>query len=100
MESIVRLPAVLRNPDVQSKCILEVWLERSSTGRTFSRCRITGDSPELPDGPYEVVFAEHSVKTRKVTGCWELVFIPAEIGIELLLWRRDVASQATQLEGP
>lgn len=92
MNSIARFPAVLRNTDAESKCTLEAWLERSSTGRIFARCRITDDSPDLPDGAYEVLFAQHSVKTRKMSGCWELVFIPSELGIELLLWCREVAS--------
>jgi hypothetical protein len=90
--SIARFSAVLRSPDVESKCTLEAWLERSSTGRVFARCQITDDAPDLPDGPYEVVFANHSVKTRKALGHWELVFVPTELGMELQLWCPGIAS--------
>ncbi|HEY6448301.1 MAG TPA: hypothetical protein VIY53_17715 [Acidobacteriaceae bacterium] len=92
MNSIARFPAVLRGSDVDSKCTLEAWVEHSSTGRVFTRCRIVDDAPDLPDGPYEVVFANHAVKTRKAMGQWELVFVPAELGIDLLLWCPGIAS--------
>lgn len=81
-----------RGPDVASKYTLEAWLERSSTGRVFTRCRIAVDAPGLPDGPYEVLFANHSVKTRKALGRWELVFVPTELAIDLQLWCPGIAS--------
>lgn len=93
MSSLVRFPALLRNADAESPCTLELWIERSSTGRLLTRCRITNDSPDLPDGPYHVVFGSHSVRTRKVSGSWELVFVPSELGIELVqMWNHEVAS--------
>lgn len=91
MVTIARIPAVLRGQDVASRCTLEAWRERSSTGHTFTRCRITEDAPELPDGPYEVIFDDHSVKTRKYAGAWELVYLPREITIDNAQWPRDLA---------
>lgn len=83
MNSHARIPAVLRSPEVESKCTLEVWQESSSTGRIFTRCRITDDPPELPDGQYQVVFGHHKVKTWRSSGYWELVFLPPEAGADL-----------------
>ena len=81
MTSVRRFPAVLRGMSIESKCTLEIWQERSSTGRDFTRCRIVGDPPFLPDGPYQVFFAGQSVNTRKVFGAWELIFLSPEIDL-------------------
>lgn len=85
MSSVARVPAVLRGSDVESKCMLEFWQESSSTGRVFTRCRITEEAPGVEDGPYQVVFAGHAVKTWKTGGLWELVFLSPEIGADLYL---------------
>lgn len=92
MSSIAHVPAVLRAPDVDAKCTLEVWQESSSTGRIFTRCRITDEIPDVPDGPYQVVFANHLVRTWKTGGAWELVFLSPEIGADLFVRSIGVAS--------
>jgi hypothetical protein len=59
-------------------CVLEIWREEScSTGRC-TRCKITDEAPELPDGSYRVEFARYSVQTRKCEGHWDPVFIVPE----------------------
>lgn len=92
MRSVARVPAVLRAPDIDSKCTLEVWQESSSTGRIFTRCRIIDETPEVPDGPYQVLFANHAVSTWKTGGAWELVFLSPEIGSDLFVRSIGVAS--------
>jgi len=95
MSSVVRFPALLRYADIESQCTMEAWVERSSPGRLFTRCRTTGDSPDLPDGPYDVILGSHSVRTRKLLGSWELVFVPSKLGIELVrLWSREAADES------
>lgn len=71
---------------LESKCTLEAWQERSSSGRVFTRCRIADDDPTLPDGPYEVAFGGGSVKTHKTSGAWELVFLSPEMKLDPSLW--------------
>lgn len=92
MNSVRRFPAVLRGMGVESQCALEIWHERSSTGRDFTRCRIVDDPPFLPDGPYEVLFAGHSVSTRKSHGKWELIFLSPEINPGAAGWAPGAAS--------
>ena len=92
MNSPARIPAVLRGPDGESKCTLEVWQESSSTGRVFTRCRIIDDSADLPDGPYEVTFIQHAVKTWRSSGAWELGYLSREIGADLFLRTLGLAS--------
>lgn len=92
MKSPARIPALLRGADVESKCILEIWQESSSTGRVFTRCRITNESPDLPDGPYQVAFASHTVKTWRSSGYWELGYLSPEIGTDVFLRAYGVAS--------
>jgi hypothetical protein len=89
---LARVPAVLRGPEGESKCTLEVWQESSSTGRVFTRCRITEDSPDLPDGAYLVKFGHHSVKTWKCGGFWELVFLAPEMGADIFVRPARMAS--------
>ena len=73
---LIRIPALLSGPDGSvSRCFIETWKEPSSTGRTYTRCRIVDDPPELPDGEYMVEFAEQSVRTHKYHGRWELAFL-------------------------
>lgn len=91
MGSVARFPAVLRGPGVEAPCILEAWHEQSSAGRLFVRGRITEDPPELPDGAYLVAFERHTVRTNKVGGRWELVFLPAEVGNDLRQWSAEAA---------
>ena len=86
MDSVVRIPAVLHGSGVASECILEAWQELSSRGRVFIRCRITDDAPQLPDGTYELEFDNHSVRTRKAFGVWDLVFLPSEIRVDIRRW--------------
>jgi hypothetical protein len=71
---------------LESQCTLEAWQERSSTGRVFTRCRIVDDAPELPDGPYEIVFPGGSVRTRKTSGAWDLVFLAPDTHIDPAFW--------------
>ena len=92
MSSVAHVPAILRAPDVDARCTLEVWQESSSTGRVFTRCRITNEIPDVPDGPYQVIFASHLVKTWKTGGAWELVFLSPEIGADLFVRSIGVAS--------
>ena len=41
------------------------------------------DEPsDLPEGPYNLSLAGHSVTTRKFDGCWMLSFLPQEVEIE------------------
>lgn len=60
-------------------CIVETWQERSSSGHVFTRCRIINDPPHLPDGPYQLEFAGHTMRTAKSSGKWELVFFVPEL---------------------
>ncbi len=92
MSSVIHIPATLRGAEAESKCTLEVWQESSSTGRIFTRCRITEDSPELPDGAYQVKFGHHTVKTWKCGGYWELVFLAPEMGADIFVQPAKVAS--------
>lgn len=73
---LLRVPALLSGPDaLVARCFVELWKEHSSTGRTYTRCRITDDPQALPDGEYVVEFAGQSVRTHKYHGRWELVFL-------------------------
>ncbi|HKR29126.1 MAG TPA: hypothetical protein VJT08_01535 [Terriglobales bacterium] len=47
----------------------------------YTRCRIIGDPPELPDGDYMVDFAEQSVRTQKYQGKWQLVFLAPDADV-------------------
>lgn len=71
---VVRIPGILSGPGHVAPCIIETWQERSSRGHVFTRCRIINDPPHLPDGPYDLEFGGHKVRTGKVFGKWELVF--------------------------
>jgi len=64
-----------------SDCALLTWKEFSTTGRVYTRCKIVDEPKELPDGPYSLTFAGHTVQTRKFEGNWMLTFLPP--GIEL-----------------
>ena len=71
-----RIPAVLSCPDGSvARCFVETWKEKSSTGKTYTRCHITDDPPDLPDGDYIVHFARQTVRTQKHEGRWQLVFL-------------------------
>ena len=72
---VLRVPAVLRGMDNVVDCTLETWQEESMSGRLFTRCRIVGEPPELPDGRYTLEFASRSVRTNKCHGAWELNFL-------------------------
>lgn len=79
MRDLVRVPAVLHGTadrsGVHAMCTLEIWNEQSSKGRLFTRCRITGEPAELPDGAYELEFDSRKVLTRKNEGHWDLTFL-------------------------
>lgn len=78
--SLLRIPALLSGPDgLVARCSIETWKEPSSTGRTYTRCRITDDPPALPDGEYLVEFAGHTVRTHKYHGKWELTFLSPDL---------------------
>ena len=80
--SLIRIPALHSSPDGRAeRCFVETWKEQSSTGRTYTRCRIVDDPPDLPDGDYLVEFAEQSVRTHKYHGRWELVFLYPDLEI-------------------
>ena len=65
---LTRIPAVLCCPDgTVARCFVETWKEKSSTGKTYTRCRIT-DDPDLPDGDYIVDFARQTVRTQEAPG--------------------------------
>lgn len=79
---LIRIPALLSGSDGSvARCFVETWNEESSTGKTYTRCRITDEPPELPDGPYMVEFAEQSLRTNKYQGKWELVFLAPDVEI-------------------
>lgn len=59
-------------------CTLEIWSEQSSKGRRFTRCRITDEPAELPDGTYELEFDSRKVTTKKNEGLWDLTFLWTE----------------------
>lgn len=77
-DPIVRIPGVLRAAGVIAGCIVETWKERASNGEIYTRCRIVSDPPQLPDGPYLLRFAQHSVPTNKFDGQWEPVVLVPE----------------------
>ena len=78
----IRIPALLCGPDgTINTCRVEIWEEQSSSGRTYSRCRITDEPPDLPDGPYMVEFADHSIRTIRYHENWELVFLPPHVRV-------------------
>lgn len=75
--SIIQVPAILRGSQgMVGKCLLEFWPEQSSTGKTYTRCRVVDDPPELPDGQYTLQLPnEQLVRTNKHQGRWALVFL-------------------------
>ena len=82
-DPVLRIPALLIATDGKSaRCFVEIWNERSSAGKTYTRSRITDDPPELPDGEYMVEFAEQSLRTIKRWGKWQLVFLAPDFEIE------------------
>ena len=79
---LFRISALLTGIDgTTARCCVEMWHEQSSTGKTYTRCRIIGDPPELPDGDYMVDFAEQSVRTQKYQGKWQLVFLAPDADV-------------------
>lgn len=74
-----RTPAVLRSLESfrLGGCVVETCNRHFSSGRTYTRCRIVNESPDLPDGAYRVEFSGHSIRINKVAGEWEweLVFL-------------------------
>lgn len=82
MASVIRVEALVRGMGHEARCILETWKERSSTGRVFTRCRMSEGPPDLPDGSYEISIGEQSFSTRRWSGLWELTFLPSWIRID------------------
>lgn len=80
--STIHVHAVLRGMGQEAECTLETWKERSSTGRVFTRCRIIDDTPELPDGSYEIFVAGQRLNTKKWSGLWDLTFLPSWVRID------------------
>ena len=73
---VIRVPAVLCGADGSlSHCKVETWKERSSSGKSYTRCRIVDDPPALPDSEYTIEFAGRTVRTNKYQGKWELTFV-------------------------
>lgn len=79
---VFRIPAILYGADTVSSCTVETWQERSSSGRTINRCRILNEPPDLPDGPYQVEFAGHTVSTYRLLGHFELSFVTFDIDLD------------------
>lgn len=79
MQSVVH--AELRGMGRETECTLTLWTEQSLSGRRFTRCRISGDPADLPDGSYTVSFGGHTVFTRKWSGEWMLNFLPSHIRV-------------------
>jgi len=77
---VVRHTALLCATGIVAPCTVETWQEQSSSGRSYTRCRIVNEPPDLPDGPYQLEFADHKVPTRRWSGLWELIFIVPAIG--------------------
>jgi len=82
VKGVVRVQALLRGMGCEADCRLLTWKESSTTGRTYTRCRILDDPPDLPDGAYRVFFAGYSIPTRKFEGSWMLTFLPPGIDLE------------------
>ena len=82
MADEVRLECTQRGMRREVRCTLVTWNEASSTGRLYTRGRITGEPPDLPDGSYAVSFGEHSVVTRKWEGHWLLRYLPGSVEAE------------------
>ena len=79
---VIRIAALLCGPDgTIDTCRVEIWEEQSSSGRIYSRCRITDEPPELPDGPYMVEFGHQSIRTNRYHEKWELAFLPPHIQV-------------------
>ena len=76
---VLRVPALLYGNDLVSSCTVETWPERSSSGRRITRCRITDERPDLPDGPYIVELSGHIVSTYRLLGHFELSFVTFDI---------------------
>lgn len=74
--SVLRVGAMVRGMGVEASCMLETWQERSSSGRVFTRCRMTGDPANLPDGNYEVTIDGQTFSTRRWSGTWDLIYLP------------------------
>lgn len=77
-DPVVRMAGVLRTANLVAGCVVETWKERAFNGRIYTRCRIVEDPPQLPDGPYVLRFARHSIPTNKFEGKWEPVVFEAE----------------------
>jgi hypothetical protein len=82
LRSVIRFPAVLRGTGeaggAGAMCVLETWSERSSKGRRFTRCRITDEPAELPDGTYVIEFDARRVATKKNHGHWDLTYLDSD----------------------
>lgn len=72
---VIRIPALLHGMGQVVTCVVETWQEESSSGRLYTRCRISNEPPELPDGPYRVEFSDWRIQTNKYQGQWELMFL-------------------------
>lgn len=79
LNEVTRVPSVLHGigdiADTGGMCTLEVWVEQSSQGRHYIRCRITDDPPQLPDGEYRLEFERYRLVTSKHDGQWGLSYL-------------------------
>jgi hypothetical protein len=82
VQAVIRVPGRLLGMGREADCVLAVWKESSQTGRTFTRCKITDEPFDLPDGSYNIEFAGHTVHTRKWWGSWMLTFLPQGIDLK------------------
>lgn len=81
MSDETRLDGMLRGMRREVKCTVLVWKEASSTGRLYTRGKITDAPADLPDGSYTLSFGEHTFVTRKWEGHWLLKYLPSELEI-------------------
>lgn len=77
-DPIVRTPGVLRAAGLIAGCIVEMWKERAFNGEVYTRCRISDDPPQLPDGPYMLRFAQYALPINKFEGNWEVGVLAVE----------------------
>jgi hypothetical protein len=95
LSEVTRVPAVLHGvsdiAEVGGMCTLEVWVEQSSRGRHYIRCRITDDPPQLPDGEYRLEFDRYRLMTSKHEGQWGLSYLKTGVLNDHAEHSRDAA---------
>ena len=67
----VRMPVHVRGMGLAFECMLDLWGEQSSSGRSYTRCPTTDDPPDLPDGRHYLELGKFVVQTGKFCGEWD-----------------------------